>query len=90
MAFKRTVTYRASFRFPTIRFDAPTPKSFRGFTDAHIKCPPQERLLEKVHATIPKGIVGDFSSLFLKEISKNCTRSHGRMFFLSAEGKQLK
>ena len=50
----------------------------------------QERLSEKVHATIPKGIVGDFSSLFLKEISKNCTRSHGRMFFLSAEGKQLK
>ena len=54
----------------------------------HIKCPPQERLLEKVHATIPKGIVGDFSSLFLKEISKNCMRSHGRMF-ASAEGKQL-
>ena len=55
----------------------------------HKKCPPQERLWEKVHATIPKGIVGDFSSLFLKEISKNCTRSHGRMF-ASAEGKQLK
>ena len=37
----------------------------------------QERLSEKVHATIPKGIVGDFEFTVFKEISKNCTRSHG-------------
>ena len=40
MAFKRTVILRASFRFPTIRFDAPTLLSFSGFTHAHAKCPP--------------------------------------------------
>ena len=40
MAFKRTVTLRASFRFPAIRFDAPTLLSFSGFTHAHAKCPP--------------------------------------------------
>ena len=39
MAFKRTVTLRASFRFPAIRFDAPTLLSFSGFTHAHAKCP---------------------------------------------------
>ena len=39
MAFKRTVTLRASFRFPVIRFDAPTLLSFSGFTHAHAKCP---------------------------------------------------
>ena len=31
---------RASFRFPAIRFDAPTLLSFSGFTHAHAKCPP--------------------------------------------------
>ena len=40
MAFKRTVTLRASFRFPAIRFAAPTLLSFGGFTHAHAKCPP--------------------------------------------------
>ena len=40
MAFKRTLTLRASFRFPAIRFDAPTLLSFSGFTHAHAKCPP--------------------------------------------------
>ena len=40
MAFKRTVTLGASFRFPAIRFDAPTLLSFSGFTHAHAKCPP--------------------------------------------------
>ena len=39
MAFKRTVTLRASFRFPAIRFDASTLLSFSGFTHAHAKCP---------------------------------------------------
>ena len=43
MAFKRTVTLRASFRFPAIRFDAPTLLSFSGFTHAHAKCPPVTR-----------------------------------------------
>ena len=40
MAFKRIVILRASFRFPAIRFDAPTLLSFSGFTHAHAKCPP--------------------------------------------------
>ena len=40
MAFKRSVTLRAIFRFPAIRFDAPTLLSFSGFTHAHAKCPP--------------------------------------------------
>ena len=44
MAFKRTVTLRASFRFPAIRFDAPTLLSFSGFTHAHAKCPPVTRV----------------------------------------------
>ena len=43
MAFKRIVTLRASFRFPAIRFDAPTLLSFSGFTHAHAKCPPVKR-----------------------------------------------
>ena len=30
----------ASFRFPAIRFDAPTLLSFSGCTHAHAKCPP--------------------------------------------------
>ena len=49
----------------------------------------RERLSEKVHTTIPKGIMGVASSLFFKEISKNCTRGRGRMF-AGAKGKQLK
>ena len=40
--------------------------------------------MEKVNATILKGIVGGF---VFKGISKNCTRGHGRMF-ASAKGKQ--
>ena len=40
MAFKRTVRLRASFRFPAIRFDAPTLLWFSGCTHAHAKCPP--------------------------------------------------
>ena len=38
MAFTRTVTLRASFRFPAIIFDAPTLLSFSGFMHAHTKC----------------------------------------------------
>ena len=40
MAFKRTVTLHASFRFPAITFDAHTLLSFSGSTHAHAKCPP--------------------------------------------------
>ena len=40
MAFKKTVTLRASFRFPAIRFDASTLLSFSGFTHEQAKCPP--------------------------------------------------
>ena len=51
----------------------------------------RERLSEKVHATIPKGIVGGLSSLFFKEIWKNSTRGHGRTcMFVNAHGKQQK
>ena len=46
MAFKRTVTLRASFRFPAIRFDAPTLLSFSGCTHAHAKCPPVQTAME--------------------------------------------
>ena len=42
-AFKRNLTLRASFRFPAIRFDAPTLLSFSGFTHAHAKGPPVTR-----------------------------------------------
>ena len=47
MAFKRIVTLRASFRFPAIRFDAPTLLSFSGFTHAHAKCPPVPGLYDR-------------------------------------------
>ena len=41
-----------------------------------------------MHATIPKGIMGGFEfTQFFKEIWKNGTRGHGRMF-ASAEGEQ--
>ena len=33
--------------------------------------------MEKVHKTVPKGIVGGFELLFFKEIGKNGTRDHG-------------
>ena len=51
----------------------------------------RERLSEKVHATIPKGIVvGGFEFMFFKEILKEWhERGHGRMF-ASAKGKQQK
>ena len=49
----------------------------------------QGRLLEKVHATIPKGIVGAvLSSLFFKEICKNGTRDHKLMFAIAKEKQQ--
>ena len=51
MVFKRTVKY-TSFRFPSIRFDAPTLLSFSGCTHAHAKCPP-------VVKTNLKGQLGD-------------------------------
>ena len=48
----------------------------------------RESLSEKVHATIPKGIVGGLlNSLLFKEIWKNGTRGHERMF-TSTKGKQ--
>ena len=49
-----------------------------------------ERLSEKVHATIPKGTVGDFEVTVLQRKSRlNGTRGHGLMF-ASAKGKQQK
>ena len=45
----------------------------------------RERLSEKAHANLPKGIVGGFE----KEVWKSDTRGHGRMF-KSAKGKQQK
>ena len=57
----------------------------------------QERLSEKVHKTIQRcGTIKDnqkvwviLSLMFFREISKNCTRSHGRMI-ASAKRKQQK
>ena len=49
----------------------------------------QERLSEKVHATIPKGIVVGFEFTVLQRIWRNGRRGHGHMF-ASAEGKQQK
>ena len=45
----------------------------------------RERLSEKVHATMPKGIVGRFE---FKEICKNDTRGHGLMFIIAKGKKQ--
>ena len=45
------------------------------------------RLSEKVHATIPKGIVGGFEFTVLQRNLKNGRRGHGLMFE-SAKGKQ--
>ena len=49
----------------------------------------QERLSEKVHATIPKGLWVVLSSLCFKEICKNGMRDHG-LAFAFAKGKQQK
>ena len=49
----------------------------------------RERLSEKVHATMPKGIVGSTEFTVLQRNLKECTRGHGRMF-VSAKGKQQK
>ena len=40
MAFKRTVPLREFFRFPAIRFEAPTLLTFSRCTHAPAKCPP--------------------------------------------------
>ena len=49
-----------------------------------------ERLSEKVHATILKGIVGGFEFTVLQRSLKEITiKGHGRMF-ASAKGKQQK
>ena len=49
----------------------------------------RERLSEKVHATIPKGTVGDFEFTVLQRNLRNGTRGHGHMF-VCAKGKQQK
>ena len=48
-----------------------------------------ERLSEKVHATILKGIVGGFEFTVLQRSLKEITKGHGRMF-ATAKGKQQK
>ena len=68
--------------FNCIKFQGSRSRQFHIYRYSYFK--------EKVHATIPKGIVGDFEFIvFQEEISKNGTRSHGRMF-ASAERKQQK
>ena len=48
----------------------------------------QERLSEKVHATIPKGNVGGFKfTVFLKKFERIGTKG-GENVFVSAKGKQ--
>ena len=49
----------------------------------------QERLSEKVHGQSRKVLWVILSPLFFKEISKNGTRNHGRMF-ASGKGKEQK
>ena len=49
----------------------------------------QERLAEKVHVTILKGIVVGFESTVLQRNLKECIRGLGRMF-ASAKGKEPK
>ena len=43
-----------------------------------------------MHPTAPKGIVGGFEAVFFKEIRKNCTRGHGRLFASAKESKKKK
>ena len=54
MAFKRTVTLRASFRFSAISFDGPTLLSFSRFTHAYAKCPPVVRHVVISQLFLPK------------------------------------
>ena len=50
----------------------------------------RERLSEKVHSTIPKGIVGGFEFTVLQtEFERNGTKGHENVF-ASAKGKQQK
>ena len=49
----------------------------------------RERLSEKVHATIPKGIVGGFEGTVVQRNLKQKTGGHGHMF-ASTKGKQQK
>ena len=60
MAFKRTVTLGASFRFPAIRFDAPTLLSFSGFTYTHAKCPPVGKSVVSVCKMTCRGLQKSF------------------------------
>ena len=48
----------------------------------------RERLSEKVHATIPKGIVGGFKFTVLQRNLKELTRNFHGNVFASAKGKQ--
>ena len=49
----------------------------------------RERLSEKVHPTMLKGIVGSTEFTVPQQNLKECLRGHGRMF-VSAKGKQQK
>ena len=50
----------------------------------------RERLSEKVHATIPKGIMGGFEFTVLqRNVKEFGTKGHGNVF-ASAKGKQQK
>ena len=50
----------------------------------------RERLSEKVHATIAKGIVGGFEfSVLQRNLKELATKGHGSVFS-SAKGKQQK
>ena len=46
----------------------------------------RERFSEKVHATIPKGILGGFEFTVLQRNLKDVTRSHRGLMFASAKG----
>ena len=75
MAFKRTVTLRASFRFPAIRFDAPKLLSFSGFTHAHAKCPPVSYVYLREHAQLTYQATSSSSNCCELNLSWNTIRA---------------
>ena len=49
----------------------------------------QERWSEKVHATIPKGIVGDFEFTVFQKNFKEWHENHGTMFAMLKESDKV-
>ena len=97
MAFKRTVTLRASFRFPAIRFDAPKLLSFSGFTHAHAKCPPvgQPILVPRASCSVSRRGLNRRTSFRLNlsvpwQIQQDQSRSQGSLLSVPTERERDK